>query len=645
MKILLATGNAHKLSEFRAIMAGTGIEVLGAEDVGGLSEVAEDGGSFAANAAKKALAGSESSGFMAIADDSGLCVDALDGAPGVNSARYAGDDAADADNVAKLLAALDGVVDRRAKFVCAIAIADGDKIIKECRGEVAGRIIDGPRGDGGFGYDPVFVPDGYDATFAELGPEVKDKISHRGVALVEVMSFLRGLRAEGKAGFKPHPLLKRKERRKDKFAGARQTKTNPFINIVEQHRTHKLRVAMIVAAIFALMMVAAGIYYGVNYLRENSELAGEIDKINRRLIAIDGELATADGYGKSKLALRGVYAAAAGRRLSPLDGGKWDSLENRYLSVIAEGGIEDKDNFVEPVSLVDMVYIPAGEFFMGKRANERGGDDELPRRGVSIPYHFWMSRTEVTNFQYRRFFPRHQAKWAGTNYVIDADSLPVVKVSWHQATEFCAFVNHSEKKAGRLPYGYEYRLPTEAEWEYACRAGTESYFYWGDGYDDAAAEFANTFDKKTANTDGTLWTERIYMVDDDGRRVSAPAGSYRPNAFGLYDMSGNVWEWCYDWYDPAAYRRLGTSAPIQNQPVMNRIRKKRSFDSDTYYIETPAKVIRGGSWGNHLSDCRSAARDFIEPAALNTGIGFRLVLSRTIEGLGMLKPIAVRDGE
>lgn len=183
MELLAATGNAHKLVELRAILAPHRIHVLGAGDVGGIPEVEENCRTFAGNAVKKALEVAVAKGCLVLADDSGLEVFALGGAPGVYSARYAGIPSNDQANVAKLLENLRNCDDRRARFVCVLAVASPDGLIGTATGQVNGRIIQAPEGRGGFGYDPVFVPDGFDQTFAQLPAETKNRLSHRANAL------------------------------------------------------------------------------------------------------------------------------------------------------------------------------------------------------------------------------------------------------------------------------------------------------------------------------------------------------------------------------------------------------------------------------------------------------------------------------
>ena len=187
--LLVASGNRHKLEEIRTILAPCGLRILGAAEVGGLPEVIEDGLTFCANAVKKAREVAVAKKLPALADDSGLEVVALAGRPGVFSARYAGQPGDDAANNRKLLADLAGVTDRRARFVCVIALALPDgRLLGTAEGEVRGRILEAPRGTQGFGYDPLFLPDGGEQTFAELAETAKHQLSHRGNALRQALA-------------------------------------------------------------------------------------------------------------------------------------------------------------------------------------------------------------------------------------------------------------------------------------------------------------------------------------------------------------------------------------------------------------------------------------------------------------------------
>jgi XTP/dITP diphosphohydrolase len=201
MRLLIATQNAKKRRELELLLAPLGIEIAAPADVGGIPEVAEDQPTFALNAAKKAVSAATASGLWTLADDSGLEVDALDGAPGVNSARYAGEPADDARNNAKLLEAMAGVTRERrgARFICALALARPDGTLAfECEGVATGVILHAPRGTGDFGYDPLFLftEPGFQQNrrgFAELSSSEKAAVSHRGRALRLLVAKLPSL--------------------------------------------------------------------------------------------------------------------------------------------------------------------------------------------------------------------------------------------------------------------------------------------------------------------------------------------------------------------------------------------------------------------------------------------------------------------
>jgi XTP/dITP diphosphohydrolase len=194
MNLLLATNNIGKLAEIRAMLADLPINLRTLSDFPNLERVKEIGKSYEENAAIKARAYARQSGVWALADDSGLEVKALRGAPGVLSARYAGGAASDSDRIALLLSQIDreGGRDRTARFVCVTALTDStDSLLKVASGTCTGKIIDTPRGNNGFGYDPIFVPDGFDQTFGELSADKKNVISHRAKALQAIRAFLK----------------------------------------------------------------------------------------------------------------------------------------------------------------------------------------------------------------------------------------------------------------------------------------------------------------------------------------------------------------------------------------------------------------------------------------------------------------------
>ena len=218
--LLLASANQGKLRELRTILDGLGVELVGLDEagLGEPPEVEETGETFLENALLKGRAYGAWSGLAAVADDSGLEVDALGGAPGVRSARYAGPGAGDQANLDKLLAALDGVPPERrtARFRCAAVLVDPDRAggsggrkpsppeAKEWHAEAAweGRLLEAPRGSGGFGYDPVFLPEGWELTSAEVDQATKDAASHRGKAFRALRPAIQAW-ARGQGGASP----------------------------------------------------------------------------------------------------------------------------------------------------------------------------------------------------------------------------------------------------------------------------------------------------------------------------------------------------------------------------------------------------------------------------------------------------------
>jgi formylglycine-generating enzyme required for sulfatase activity len=242
-----------------------------------------------------------------------------------------------------------------------------------------------------------------------------------------------------------------------------------------------------------------------------------------------------------------------------------------------------------PMPLTNMVFIRPGTFTMGSPATELGHKThEGPQRLVTISRGFWMGKYEVTQAEY--------ISMMGTNnsfFTYDT-RLPIDSSSWTQASDYCQKLTTNERTAGRLPAGFVYRLPTEAEWEYACRAGSTNPFGIGNGTSLSSAQ---------ANFDGTF----PYGGAASGPYSRSPVlgGSYPPNAWGLYDMHGNVWEWCQDWYGEY-------SSGNQTDP--------EGPDNGTL------RVLRGGGYTSTGQGCRAANRDPRSPIYRNTFQGFRVVL-------------------
>ncbi len=191
MKLILASNNAHKLVEIRAILGSEFDEILSMKEAGIVHETVEDGSTFLENAEKKAREIMEISGCCALADDSGLCVEALGGAPGIYSARYAGEHGDDKANNRKLLRELEGVEDRRAHFACAMVLVRPDGSVVRAEGRMDGVIAFEESGENGFGYDPLFYLPERGCTNAQLTPEEKNAISHRANALHALVKKLR----------------------------------------------------------------------------------------------------------------------------------------------------------------------------------------------------------------------------------------------------------------------------------------------------------------------------------------------------------------------------------------------------------------------------------------------------------------------
>ncbi len=197
MKAVLASKNAHKLEEMKTILSAQGVEVVLESDVGVDIDVEETGTTFEENALLKARAVMEATGLPAIADDSGLCVEALNGAPGVYSARYGGEGLDDVGRYRLLLENMRGQLNRRAKFVSVVCLAMPNGDVISARGECPGTLAYAPQGDHGFGYDPIFFVPEQKKTFAQLTPEEKNAISHRANSLrefqIKLESYLNGL--------------------------------------------------------------------------------------------------------------------------------------------------------------------------------------------------------------------------------------------------------------------------------------------------------------------------------------------------------------------------------------------------------------------------------------------------------------------
>ena len=235
-----------------------------------------------------------------------------------------------------------------------------------------------------------------------------------------------------------------------------------------------------------------------------------------------------------------------------------------------------------------LVVIPLGKFVMGSPNNEKDHRADEQQHEVSITRSFCIGAYEVTQKQYETVMGNNPSGFPANN---GGPDFPVEQVSWDEAVKFCKKLSDllAEKKAGRV-----YRLPTEAEWEYTCRAGTET-----------ATHYGNSLSSKDANFNG----ERPYNNAPVGPYVdkTAKVGSYQANKFGLFDMHGNVWEWCSDWYDENYYK----NSPKADPPGPDQGQER---------------VLRGGSWYNSGTTARAAFRHHVEPEVKYWDVGFRVVM-------------------
>ncbi len=234
---------------------------------------------------------------------------------------------------------------------------------------------------------------------------------------------------------------------------------------------------------------------------------------------------------------------------------------------------------------LDMVWIKPGSFKMGSPEDELGRDSDETQHEVKISKEFWLGKYEVTQAQWNAVMGSNKSKFKGK-------TLPVTNVSWEKAMEFCEELTKMEEEAGNLPEGYKYTLPTEAQWEYACRAGTRTSLNSGENI---TAEI-----DECPNLDKVGWYGKLRSG------TPHPVGKKQPNEWGLYDMHGNVREWCLDWY--GEYPKSTVTDP-------------KGPSSGSY------RVMRGGSWNYYAYICRSAYRGRYCPSFNFSDYGFRLTLS------------------
>lgn len=316
----------------------------------------------------------------------------------------------------------------------------------------------------------------------------------------------------------------------------------------------------------------------------------------RRARAVEGESnvfeITADEASELQLLVRDHYTAKRTVNLSPSERIDWT------VNLIPIPGPELEKEWQVPYIGLSMAWVEPGSFRLGSELKEQA---RLPEEGpptlVTLTKGFWLGIYEVTQLEFQRALGANPSSF---RYAANHEQFPVENVSWLDAQIFCRKLNESEREAGRLPEGYEYRLPTEAEWEYAASEGKEQPFSWGEQAYGVHGNFAGSYPrdfvppKETERNPGTV-----------------KVGSYEPNEWGLYDMHGNVREWCHSYYE----------GRYPGRPVTDYVGPREGTD----------RVIRGGGWESLAKDCRTAARDRLTADSRANSLGFRLALAPIIE--------------
>jgi len=301
------------------------------------------------------------------------------------------------------------------------------------------------------------------------------------------------------------------------------------------------------------------------------------------LLLSNGNILNHGGTSKGPLDLAGLEQRF--EKWKPGARAQWERIQAAEEASRKAKLLEGKAPFTIPNLGLEMLLVAPGNFLMGSPENEvdRSSDERQHRVRISQP--FWLGKYEVTQGQWKDVMGDNPSRFSGND-------LPVEQVSWEDAMGFCAKLNKQESSLGRLPAGYTYSLPTEAQWEYACRAGTTT-----------ATAFGDSLSSRDANFDGDDPYGGASKGPDLNRTTAV--GSYLPNAWGFYDMHGNVHEWCHDWYED--YPGGSVTDPVGPSSGTSR-------------------VLRGGGWLDFGRNCRSADRLGYGPGVRGSFLGFRLSL-------------------
>ncbi len=440
-----------------------------------------------------------------------------------------------------------------------------------------------------------------------------------------------------------------------KFHGARKSKIDPKIMTFMLHEANKMRVFKLTMLILFIAVTVILTSWAVIYIRKGRANRLHVAEEIARLDAIEKEFSDKeeDLYDSAKKALsciriaedlQNFVAARFSNEKAVVVQRQMDQRIEKYTKVILKTSCISQRNFIAPTTMMDMVFIPNGSFELGtsREKDPRATSDEIPAVKIKIKKPFWCARTEVTIWQIRRLMPGFKMKdWNG--FKLDRPDQPAGHVTWDQAMLYCQKLTSEERKLRRVPEGYEYRLPTEAEWEYLCRgqqntSQPNTCFYWGNSFGEAGSKFANSLDRRAATRYNWSLDGQWDVAPTDPYFVSANVASLAPNPFGLFDMSGNVSEWCFDYYDPEFYQELEAAGldedrtdPKQLKPVSVGYEQNRPLDNGTFTRDIPCRVVRGGNWAHTPRLLRSSARFFMPQNEADNGVGFRPVLAPVIE--------------
>jgi formylglycine-generating enzyme required for sulfatase activity len=284
--------------------------------------------------------------------------------------------------------------------------------------------------------------------------------------------------------------------------------------------------------------------------------------------------------------ISGTAPSTAGEHNATISATNAAGTTSMTLSLVVFG-----NHIVQAASNMEMIWVEPGTFTMGSPASEADRDSDETEHNVTLTQGFYLGKYEVTQPQYEAVMTGNTNDLNATPSNWPGNDRPVEQVSWDDAQVFLTRLNAVEQNAGRLPSGWSYVLPTESEWEYACRAGTTTIFSWGDTATSTQANFDGTSPYGGASAGPNL-------------QQTTDVGSYGANPWGFFDMRGNVWEWTADWYQ-AAYPAGNVTDP-------------------TGPASGSSRVMRGASWYNPGMRLRSATRNLSAPGFRNSTIGFRV---------------------